>query len=211
MENMKVLSSFKDLPMYNFGVRVVTEMNDRDRAYLEANIQAALSIGEINLEDAIAIRQLRDVDQAERLLVVRRKKRIREKQEQSSQNSQMQAQMNIQTAQASSQGKMQELNIGSQVELVKIQADKNAKLELLDREYALKMELERLKLGVGSMQQQSATAQKAELETEKEDRKDERVKKQAIEQSKLISQRKGERPELTEEQEDDVMKILLGK
>jgi transcription initiation factor IIF auxiliary subunit len=61
------------------------------------------------------------------------------------------------------------------------------------------------------MQQQSATAQKAELETEKEDRKDERVKKQAIEQSKLISQRKGERPELTEEQEDDVMKILLGK
>jgi hypothetical protein len=211
MENMKVLSSFKDLPMYNFGVRVVTEMNDRDRAYLEANIQAALSIGEINLEDAIAIRQLRDVDQAERLLVVRRKKRIREKQEQSSQNSQMQAQMNIQTAQASSQGKIEELNIGSQVELVKIQADKNAKLELLDREYALKMELERLKLGVGSMQQQSATAQKAELETEKEDRKDERVKKQAIEQSKLISQRKGERPELTEEQEDDVMKILLGE
>jgi hypothetical protein len=211
MENMKVLSSFKDLPMYNFGVRVVTEMNDRDRAYLEANIQAALSIGEINLEDAIAIRQLRDVDQAERLLVVRRKKRIREKQEQSSQNSQMQAQMNIQTAQASSQGKIEELNIGSQVELVKIQADKNAKLELLDREYALKMELEKLKLGVGSMQQQSATAQKAELETEKEDRKDERVKKQAIEQSKLISQRKGERPELTEEQEDDVMKILLGK
>jgi hypothetical protein len=211
MENMKVLSSFKDLPMYNFGVRVVTEMNDRDRAYLEANIQAALSIGEINLEDAIAIRQLRDVDQAERLLVVRRKKRIREKQEQSSQNSQMQAQMNIQTAQASSQGKIEELNIGSQVELVKIQADKNAKLELLDREYALKMELEKLKLGVGSMQQQSATAQKAELETEKEDRKDERVKKQAIEQSKLISQRKGERPELTEEQEDDVMKILLGE
>jgi hypothetical protein len=211
MENMKVLSSFKDLPMYNFGVRVVTEMNDRDRAYLEANIQAALSIGEINLEDAIAIRQLRDVDQAERLLVVRRKKRIREKQEQSSQNSQMQAQMNIQTAQASSQGKIEELNVGSQVELVKIQADKNAKLELLDREYALKMELERLKLGVGSVQQQSASAQRAELETEKEDRKDERVKKQAIEQSKLISQRKGERPELTEEQEDDVMKILLGE
>jgi GT2 family glycosyltransferase len=87
----------------------------------------------------------------------------------------MQAQMNIQTAQASSQGKIEELNIGSQVELVKIQADKNAKLELLDREYALKMELEKLKLGVGSMQQQSATAQKAEIETEIEDRKDENI------------------------------------
>lgn len=211
IENMKVLSSFKDLPMYNFGVRVVTEMNDRDRAYLEANIQAALSIGEINLEDAIAIRQLRDVDQAERLLVVRRKKRIREKQEQAAQNSQMQAQMNIQTTQASSQGKIAELGAESQVELAKIEADKNAKMQLLDREYALKMELERLKLGMSTMQQQEAIAQKAQLENEKEDRKDERVKKQAIEQSKLISQRKGERPELTEEQEDDVMKILLGE
>jgi hypothetical protein len=211
IENMKVLSSFKDLPMYNFGVRVVTEMNDRDRAYLEANIQAALSIGEINLEDAIAIRQLRDVDQAERLLVVRRKKRIREKQEQAAQNSQMQAQMNIQTTQASSQGKIAELGAESQVELAKIEADKNAKMQLLDREYALKMELERLKLGMSTMQQQEAIAQKAQLENEKEDRKDERVKKQAIEQSKLISQRQGERPELTEEQEDDVMKILLGE
>ena len=211
IENMKVLSSFKDLPMYNFGVRVVTEMNDRDRAYLEANIQAALSIGEINLEDAIAIRQLRDVDQAERLLVVRRKKRIREKQEQAAQNSQMQAQMNIQTTQASSQGKIAELGAESQVELAKIEADKNAKMQLLDREYALKMELERLKLGMSTMQQQESIAQKAQLENEKEDRKDERVKKQAIEQSKLISQRQGERPELTEEQEDDVMKILLGE
>jgi hypothetical protein len=211
IENMKVLSSFKDLPMYNFGVRVVTEMNDRDRAYLEANIQAALSIGEINLEDAIAIRQLRDVDQAERLLVVRRKKRIREKQEQAAQNSQMQAQMNIQTTQASSQGKIAELGAESQVGLAKIEADKNAKMQLLDREYALKMELERLKLGMSTMQQQEAIAQKAQLENEKEDRKDERVKKQAIEQSKLISQRQGERPELTEEQEDDVMKILLGE
>jgi hypothetical protein len=210
IENMKVLSSFRDLPMYNFGVRVITEMNDRDRAYLEANIQAALSIGEINLEDAIAIRQLRDVDQAERLLVVRRKKRIREKQEQAAQNSEMQAQMNIQTTQAASQGKIAELGAESQVELSKIQADKVAKLELLDREYALKMELERLKLGMGTMQQQEAINQKAELEKEKEDRKDERVKKQAIEQSKLISQRQGQRPELVEEQ-DDVMDILLGE
>ena len=211
IENMKVLSSFKDLPMYNFGVRVVTEMNDRDRAYLEANIQAALSIGEINLEDAIAIRQLRDVDQAERLLVVRRKKRIREKQEQAAQNSQMQAQMNIQTTQASSQGKIAELGAESQVELAKIEADKNAKMQLLDREYALKMELERLKLGMSTMQQQEAIAQKAQLENEKEDRKDARIQDQAIAQSKLISQRQGERPELTEEQEDDVMKILLGE
>ena len=74
-ENMDVLSSFRDLPMYNFGVRVVSDMNEIDKAYLEQNIQIALSQKEIDLEDAIAIRQLKDVDQAEQLLIIRRKKR----------------------------------------------------------------------------------------------------------------------------------------
>ena len=73
-ENMSVLSSFNDLPMYNFGVQVVKEMEDKDKAYLEQNIQMALQQKELDLEDAIAVRQLKDVNQAERLLVVRRKK-----------------------------------------------------------------------------------------------------------------------------------------
>ena len=37
--NMGILSSFKDLPMYNFGVRVVATMDDMDRQYMEQNIQ----------------------------------------------------------------------------------------------------------------------------------------------------------------------------
>jgi hypothetical protein len=211
IENMKVLSSFKDLPMYNFGVRVVTEMNDRDRAYLEANIQAALSIGEINLEDAIAIRQLRDVDQAERLLVVRRKKRMREKQEQAMANSQMQAQANAQVAQATSEGKIAEIGAQSQLDLAKIEADKMAKLELLDKEYALRMQLEQMRLGINAQVNAESLQQKASLEEEKEDRKDERVKKQAVEQSKLISQRQGQRPELTEEEGDDILNMILNQ
>ena len=42
-ENMKVLSSFRNLSMYNFGVRVVKEMEEAERQYLEQNIQIALS------------------------------------------------------------------------------------------------------------------------------------------------------------------------
>jgi hypothetical protein len=211
IENMKVLSSFKDLPMYNFGVRVVTEMNDRDKAYLEANIQAAISIGEINLEDAIAIRQLKDVDQAERLLIVRRKKRMREKQEQAMANSQMQAQANAQVAQATSEGKIAEIGAQSQLDLAKIEADKMAKLELLDKEYALRMQLEQMRLGINAQVNAESLQQKASLEEEKEDRKDERVKKQAVEQSKLISQRQGQRPELTEEEGDDILNMILNQ
>ena len=49
------------------------------------------------------------------------------------------------------------------------------------------------------------------IEVLKEDRKDGRVEKQAIEQSKLISQRKGERPELQDQidGQDEIVNQLL--
>ena len=68
-ENMSVLSSFRNLAMYNFGVTVVKDMEEAERQYLEQNIQVALGQREIDLEDAIAVRQLKDLGQAERLLL----------------------------------------------------------------------------------------------------------------------------------------------
>ena len=58
-ENMDVLSSFSDLPMFNFGVQVRKEMEDQERQFLEQNIQQSLAQKEIDLEDAMAIRQLK--------------------------------------------------------------------------------------------------------------------------------------------------------
>lgn len=208
-ENMNVLASFRDLPMYNFGVRVVSDMNEVDKAYLEQNIQIALSQKEIDLEDAIAIRQLKDVDQAEQLLIIRRKKRMRQQQEMAMQNSQMQAQMNQQTAMASAQAKMQEEQMRAQLEAQKIQMETQSKAQLLQLEYQLRSELEKIKGQFGLAEQQMITGAKQTLEQDKEDRKDDRVKKQAVEQSKLISQRKGERPELTEEA--DILNTILNK
>ena len=196
--NMKVLNSFSNLPMYNFGVKVQTEMDETEKAYLEQNINQALAQKEIDLEDAIAIRQLRDIDQAERLLIIRRKKRMRTQQEMAQQNSQMQAQMNQATAQAASQGKMQELQMASQAKIAEIQAEAQAKAQLLQLEYQLKGQLESGKMQVQMASSQQDKMFRAQLEKEKEDRKDERVKKQAVEQSKMISQRQGKRGELEE-------------
>jgi len=208
-ENMSVLSSFSKLPMYNFGVRVVSDMNDVDKAYLEQNIQVALAQKEIDLEDAIAIRQLRDIDQAERLLVVRRKKRMKQQQDTAAMNSQMQAQMNQQTAMASSQGKMQEEQMKAQIDAQRIQIETQAKAQLMQLEYELKMQLENLKGNFGIAEQRIESGVKQNLENEKEDRKDDRVKKQAVQQSKLISQRKGERDEL--EDEENIVDVLLNE
>ena len=208
-KSMELLSSFENLPMYNFGIRVVNEMGDNEKAYLEQNIQIALSQKEIDLEDAIAIRQLKDVDQAEQLLIVRRKRRIREMQKQAQMNSQMQAQANAQVAQATSQGKMQEAQMQAQLDAQKLQLEAQVKAQLLELEYKLKMQLAQVEGQARMSIKDQEVARKEQLDITKEDRKDERVKKQAVQQSKLISQRQGQRPELEEEQDVDPLEALL--
>jgi len=197
-ENMSVLSSFNDLPMYNFGVQVVKEMEDKDKAYLEQNIQMALQQKELDLEDAIAVRQLKDVNQAERLLVVRRKKRIAQQQAIAMQNSQAQAQQAQAASQAASQAKMQEIQMQAQIDTQKMQLETQLEAQLEEVKHQFRKEIEMIKaqavLGIKTDDQEF----KQKLEVLKEDRKDTRVKKQSAEQSKLISQRDGSRGEIQE-------------
>jgi hypothetical protein len=200
--NMSVLNSFSDLPMYNFGIQVMTDLNDRDRQYLEQNIQIALSQKEIDLEDAIAVRNIKDVDQAERLLVIRRKKRIAQQQQMQQANIQAQAQANAQAAQASMQAEVQKEQAMMQLEMQKKQMEFEMKAQLAQLEHQMKIELEKLKGEYGIAEQQIESRVKNSAEVMKEDRKDDRVKKQAVEQSKLISQRKGDRGELPEDSND---------
>jgi hypothetical protein len=213
-ENMAVLSSFSNLPMYNFGVRVVADMNEVDRMYLEQNIQASIAQGELDIEDAIAIRQLRDIDQAERLLIVRRKKRMKMRQEMAQQNSQFQAQANAQVAQVTSQGKMQEEQMKAQLEAQKIQLEGQVKAQMLQLEYQLKMQLAQLQGQFGIAEQQIESGVRQSADQESEDRKDQRIKEQAVAQSKLIAQRKGERPELKKEDlegQEDIVNLILNQ
>ena len=209
-ENMKVLSSFSDLPMYNFGVSVQKEMEDAERQFLEQNIQQSLAQKELDLEDAIAIRQLKDINQAERLLIVRRQKRMKKQQEMAQQNSQMQAQQQAQATQAASQARQQEMQMEAQMKAQEMQMKTQLEIQLETAKHEFRKEIEMIKaqatLGFRTEDQEF----KEKLEVLKEDRKDDRVKKQAAEQSKLLSQRKGQRGELEglQEQEPNPQDII---
>jgi hypothetical protein len=211
-ENMSVLSSFKDLPMYNFGVQIVKEMEDQDKAYLEQNIQMSLQQKEIDIEDSIAIRNMKDINQAERLLVVRRKKRMAKQQEMAMQNSQAQAQSAQQAAQMAAQAKMQEMQMEAQLEAQQLQLKSQLEAQLEQVKHQFRKEIELIKaqatLGFRTEEQEF----KEKLEVLKEDRKDERVKKQSSEQSKLLSQRQGKRGELPDagDSVDNIVNSLLG-
>jgi len=198
--------------MYNFGVIVMGEMDDRAKVYLEQNINMALSQKEIDLEDAIAIRQLKDPEQAERLLVVRRKKRMKLKMEEASQQAQLTAQANGQAAQVAAQANMQAEQLKAQLEAQRIQLETQAKAQLMELQHSYDMELQALKnqavMGVESTRTQLQEAN----EEMKENRKDARIGKQAQAQSKLIAQRKGERAELGPEDlrdAEDIAELML--
>lgn len=196
--NMELLSSFSDLPMYNFGIQVVKEMEEVEKQYLEQNIQVALAQKELDIEDAIAIRQLKDVNQAERLLVVRRAKRIARNQQVAQQNSQMQAQIQQQSAMAASQARQQELQAETQGKAQILQMEHQLEMQKMQVEHEMRKEIEMIRAQATLGFRTEEKEFKEKLEVLKEDRKDTRVKKQAAEQSKLISQRQGLRGELLE-------------
>jgi len=189
-ENMNVITSFEDLPMYNFGVQVVKDMEDKDRQYLEQNIQISLQQKELDIEDAIAIRNMKDVNQAELLLISRRKKRIQRMQEQAEQNSRVQAELQQQSAMAASQAKMQEMQMQAQLEAQKIQLQTEAEAQLEQIRHQGRMQVEMLKAQAMLGFKTDEKDFKEKLEVFKEDRKDSRVVKQEQEQSRLIEQQK---------------------
>ena len=173
-ENMNVLSSFKDLSMYNFGVQVVKEMEDEDRQFLEQNIQMALQQQQIDLEDAMSVRALKDVNQAERLLIIRRKKRMTEQQQIAQQNSEQQAQQASQATQQASESRMQELQVQAQIDTQEIQLKAQLEMQLTQMKHEFNKEIETIRAQATLGFKEDDQEFKEKLDVLKEDRKDER-------------------------------------
>lgn len=102
----------------------------------------------------------------------------------------------------------------AQLEAQKIQLEGQVKAQMLQLEYQLKMQLAQLQGQFGIAEQQIESGVRQSADQEAEDRKDQRIKEQAVAQSKLISQRKGERPELKKEDlegQEDIVNLILNQ
>ena len=202
-------TSSMEIRHHNYGVIVEREMPEEAKLLLEQNIQQSLAQREIDLEDAMAIRRLKDLDQAERLLIIRRKRRIAALQQQQQQQMQMQAQVNMQSQQAAAQLRMQEVQMKGQIDMQKIQAQGQVELQVLQARQQIEGQVQMAKMQMNAQAQASDKQFRMDLEKSKDDRKDSRVEKQAVAQSKLISQRKGTRPELEDQENRDVIQELM--
>jgi len=201
--NVSILNEIKDLYVYDFGIFIEVSPDEEQKAQLEANIQMALSKGDINLEDAIDIREIKNLKLANQLLKLKRqKKQEREEKmamqkqaitaQQALQSQQMAAQTAMQKIQAEAQSKMQIKQAEIAFEIEKMKAEAELKKMLMETEFAYNMQLSSMKEG--------AMKQREDL---KETAKSKRISQQNTEQSKLINQRKNNLPPMDFESNED--------
>ena len=189
--NVATLTEMSELHLYDFGIFIELTPDDEEKMMLENNIQVALSQQNIELEDAIDLREIKNIKLANQVLKIRRKKKIARDQKIQQENIQAQSQANIQQQQASAELEMQKQQQVAQTAISIEQAKSGFEIELLNQEANIKRQLMEQEFQYNMQLKGIETDQKSQGETEKEDRKDKRTKIQATQQSELIEQRQG--------------------
>jgi hypothetical protein len=201
--NVSILDDIKELYLYDFGIFIEVSPDEEQKAQLEANIQVALAKGGIDLEDAIDIRELKNIKLANQLLKVKRVKNKEQQQQQQMQLQAMQAQQAMQVQQMASetalkkiqmetQSKMQITQAQVQAEMQKMQFEANLKSQLMAEEYQYNMQIYQMESGTLT-----------DRDKMKEEEKKKRIAIQNTQQSKLINQRKNNLPPMNFESNED--------
>ena len=193
-QNVAVLEEMSDLYLYDFGIFIELQPDDEQRAVLENNIQAAVQSGLIDLSDAIDLREIKNLKLANQLLKIRRNEKQLKDQQMQQQNIQAQAEANAQAQQVAAQAEVQKQQALIQQKIALEQAKAQIDSQKLIQEASLKKELMELEFQMNMRLKGVEVQGKKSEVAEKEDRKDERTKLQATQQSELINQRQNDLP-----------------
>ena len=189
--NVATLDEIKELYLYDFGIFLELQPDEEEKQLLENNIQMAIQQQSIDLEDAIDVREIKNLKLANQVLKIRRKRKMEADRVVQMENIEAQSQANAQAAEQAAQAEMQKEQVLTQskiqleqvkadLEMTKLQQEVQAKSQLMEQEFQYNMQLKGME-----------TKNLQVREKEKEDRKDKRTKLQATQQSELIEQRQG--------------------
>jgi hypothetical protein len=188
--NVATLHEMKNLHLYDFGIFIELLPDEEEKAILENNIQAALQQQSIDLDDAIDLRNVRNLKLANQLLKVKRRKKQERDQQMQQQNIQAQSQANQQAQQAAAQAEMQKNQQKMQMDAQMEQARNEMKIQYLQQEVASKKELMQFEFDLNAKMEQMKQTSNSQIESLREDRRDQRVDRQAGHQKDMIAQRK---------------------
>lgn len=201
--NVSILNEIKDLYLYDFGISIEIAPDEEQRAQLEGNVQMALSKGDINLEDAIDIRELKNLKLANQLLKVKRIKNAERMEKMQMQKQAMVSQQQLQSQQMAAQTAVQKIQLEAQAKAQVIQTEMELQMKKMEFEASIKSKLmaEEFEYSVKLHELQYGTL--AQREKNKEDEKNKRISIQNTQQSKLINQRKNNLPPVNFESNED--------
>ena len=151
------LKEIQNLHIHDFGIFLELDPDEDEKQLVENNIQIALSKDQIFLEDAIDIRQIKNIKLANQLLKYRRNKKQVSDQERAQANIAAQSEANGKAAQAAemakaqgeqikTQSKMQLNEAQSNFDIKKMEVEAQTKKELMQYEFDLNVKLKKMEL-----------------------------------------------------------------
>ena len=174
--NVATLKDMSELHLYDFGIFLELEPDEEEKQMLENNIQTALSQKLIDLDDAIDIRDIRNVKLANQLLKVKRKKKQERDQKMQQENMQAQAQANSQAQQASAQVEIQKNQAKTQADIQVESMKSENKINHLKEEVRLKKELMQFEFDLNQSLRDQERQSTEKMEGMKEEGKNKREK-----------------------------------
>tara|TARA_R100001463_G_scaffold76672_7_gene130837 strand:- start:1803 stop:2990 length:1188 start_codon:yes stop_codon:yes gene_type:complete len=203
--NVSILNDIKDLYIYDFGIFIEISPDEEQKAQLEANIQMALSKQDINLEDAIDIREIKNIKLANQLLKVKRMQKQDREEKMMMQKQAMQAQQQLKSQEMAAQLAMQKQQAEIQSKLQFKQAEIQFEVEKMKQEAQLKSQLMREEFDY-NMQLRNISEQALQgRETQREKAKSDRITQQNNQQARLINQKKNNLPPQKFESNEDTL------
>ena len=194
VHNVATLEEMANLHLYDFGIFLELEPDEEEKQMLENNIQSALQQQSIELEDAIDLRAIKNVKLANQLLKLRRKKKAESDQQNQLEQTRAQGEAQAEAARASAEAetKKNKSMLDTQMKLESLKTD--GKSQILAQEAQIKKQLMQMEHQFAMQLKQMEMQQASTAETQREDRKDQRTRIQATQQSELIAQRNNDLP-----------------
>ena len=190
--NTATLDELMNLQIHDFGIFIKLEPDEEEKAQLEQNIQIALKGNQIDLADAIDIREVKNLKLANQMLKFRRKQKAKADQAAAQANIQAQAQANQQTAEKAILAEMQKQQALTESTVQIEQAKSQFEIQKMEMKAQLDMKALEIKYQFDMQLKQMDVSRVKEREQFIEDRKDNRTKLQATQQSAMIQQRQQE-------------------
>jgi len=201
--NKQVIESMSTMYLNSFAIHIHIAPDEEQKQRLEENVQRALDKENIDLEDAIEIREIENVKLATQLLKVKRKKKQQREERMAAEKDARVNKMNMQQIEASAMADVKKKEAEAGVKERVIQKEAEEKRKTIDHEVLAKERLMELEFNYQMQLKGLEVDGKMKEVSKKEESQKDRQKQIATQQSKMIEQRKKETGPINFESNED--------